>query len=236
MSQWKWCLVDENTNNLLTGWQKVEEKWYYLNANGTMLEGCWLQYKNKWYYLMPKSGVMISDCTLTIEGKEYKFDSNGALIESLVSDACIDFIKSWEGYFRTSYIDCVGVKTLGYGMTGYEIEGITEVTEEEATSMLRDWINNKYAPVIKADLDSRGVTLKQHEFDALVSFAYNCGTGGLLGSTLYKNIVAGIRDSATITVNFQAWSSGGGRRIEGLYRRRTKEAAMFLNSDYTGNV
>jgi len=40
----------------------------------------------------------------------------------------------------------------------------------------------------------------------------------------------------SLIANFQAWSNGGGRRIEGLYRRRTKEAAMFLNSDYTGNV
>jgi len=127
--------------------------------------------------------------------------------------------------------------TLGYGMTGEEIEGISEVTEEQATSILKEWINNKYASIIKDDLDSKGMTVKQYEFDALVSFAYNCGTDGLINqSTLYKNVVSGVRDSATITSNFQAWSYGGGMRIEGLYRRRTKEAAMFLNADYTGNI
>lgn len=231
--QWKWCLLDENTGNLLTGWQKLEDKWYYLNSNGAMLTG-WLEYKNKWYY-MNEHGIMLADCVATIEEKEYKFDSNGAWIRSLVSDQCIDFIKSWEGYFATPYIDCVGVKTLGYGMTGTEIEGLDSVTEEQATQMLKDWINNKYAPVIKSDLDFKDITLKQNEFDALVSMAYNIGTGGVLGSTLYKNVVAGIRDSSTITANFQAWSNGGGRRIEGLYRRRTKEAAMFLNGDYSGN-
>lgn len=234
MSAWKWCLVDENTNNLLTGWQEIEGKWYYLNPNGTMLTG-WLKYKNKWYYLN-QNGVMSYDCVQTIDGKEYKFDANGALIESLVSNGCIDFIKSWEGFYSEPYIDCVGVKTLGYGMTGEEIEGISEVSEDQATSMLKDWINNKYAPAIKSDLDSKNISLKQNEFDALVSFAYNCGTEALLSqSSLYKNIIAGIRDSDTITANFQAWSNGGGRRIEGLYRRRTKEASMFLNSDYTGN-
>jgi len=233
--EWKWCLVDGNTNNLLTGWKEVEGKWYYLNPNGSMLTG-WLQHKNKWYYLN-SNGVMSCDCVQTIDNKEYKFDSNGALIESLVSDTCIDFIKSWEGFSDTPYRDEVGVLTLGYGMTGEEIQGISEVTEEQATSMLKEWINNKYAPVIKTDLDSKGVTLKQNEFDALVSFVYNCGTSALLSqSTLYKNVVAGIRDGGTITGNFQAWSNGGGRRIEGLYRRRTKEAAIFLNGDYTGNI
>ena len=120
-------------------------------------------------------------------------------------------------------------------MTGEEIKGIEYVTKQEATEMLKDLINKKYAPIIKADLDSKGIILKQNEFDAFVSFSYNCGTAGLLSSTLYKNVVAGIRDSNTITSNFQAWSNGNGKRIEGLYRRRTKEAAMFLNSDYTGN-
>jgi len=230
---WKWCLVDEN-NNLLTGWKQVEGLWYFLNQNGVMATG-WIKDKEKWYYLNGK-GVMVNNCTRIIEEKTYTFNLDGSLNESLVSNECIDFIKSWEGYFAEPYIDCVGVKTLGYGMTGEEIEGITEVTEEQATQMLKDWINNKYAPVIKADLDSKGMTLNQNEFDALVSMSYNVGTGGLLGSTLYKNVVAGIRDVDTITSNFRAWSNGGGQRIEGLYRRRTKEAAMLLNADYTGNV
>jgi len=230
---WKWCLVDEN-NKLLTGWKQVEGLWYFLNPNGVMATG-WIKDKEKWYYLNGK-GVMVNNCTLIIEEKTYTFNLDGSLNESLVSNECIDFIKSWEGYFAEPYIDCVGVKTLGYGMTGEEIEGISEITEEQATSMLKDWINNKYAPIIKADLDSKGITLAQNEFDALVSFAYNCGTGGLLGSTLYKNVVVGIRDVDTITSNFRAWSNGGGQRIEGLYRRRTKEAAMFLNTDYTVNI
>ena len=263
-NKWKWC-VEGQDGTILKGWYEDNGNWYYLKDNGAMAENEWLQDKDskwyylgkdgvmqtgwfqspisgKWYYLEPSStgykGSMYTEGTYTIDGKEYKFDNDGAWIEndSLVSSECIDFIKSWEGFYSTPYYDCVGVKTLGYGMTGEEIEGIESVTEAQATEMLKEWINNKYAPVVKEDLDSKGITLKQNEFDALVSFAYNCGTAGLLGSTLYKNVVAGIRDSATITSNFQAWSNGGGKRIEGLYRRRTKEAAMFLNADYTGNI
>ncbi len=262
--KWCWCLVNDEA--LLKGWQQVDNDWYYLDYNGTMSTGWtkienawyylnpvsgemrtgWLQDKDKWYYLVEATdankgeykGQMVCNCSRIISGKTYYFNSDGAMEEnySLVSDKLIDFVKSWEGFSATPYRDEVKVWTLGYGMTGDEIEGIKEVSEEKATSMLKDWINNKYAPVIKTDLESRGITLKQYEFDALVSFAYNCGTGGLLGSTLYKNVVAGIRDSDTITSNFQAWSKAGGQRLEGLYRRRTKEAAMFLNGDYTGNI
>jgi GH24 family phage-related lysozyme (muramidase) len=264
MAKWQWCLVDDN-DVLLTGWQKVgdfwyylnsngamatgwlkdDDRWYYLNENGQMLTG-WYQYSNgKWYYLYETTdsgnsqykGAMAADCTIIINNKNYTFNLDGSLADdSSVSDAGIDFIKSWEGFYPKPYIDCVGVLTLGYGMTGDGINGLTSVTESQASEMLKNLVNNKYANVIKADLDNKGITLLQNEFDSFASFAYNCGTGALLGSTLYKNVVAGVRDAATITANFQAWSNGGGQRIEGLYRRRTKEASMFLYADYTGNT
>lgn len=264
MSQWKWCVTDdsgkvikgwyqtkdgkwyhlsEDNGTLDTGWfQDKDKRWYYLDEkNGDMKTG-WIQLKGIWYYLEPTSngymGSCYIDCTATIDGKSYSFDKDGHMIEnSLVSDKGVNFVKSWEGFYPNKYYDCVGVLTQGYGMTGSEIANLpASISEETASNMLKELINSKYATVIKNDLNSKGVSLKQNEFDALVSFAYNCGTGALLGSTLYKNVCNGVRNSVTITSNFQAWSNGGGKRIEGLYRRRTKEANMFLNSDYTGNV
>ncbi|GAA0078436.1 hypothetical protein UT300005_28150 [Clostridium sp. CTA-5] len=260
MSQWKWC-VEGSDGKVIKGWYEdngswyylndegimqtgwVKDKdglWYYMNENGAMQTG-WIQLKGVWYYLEEASngykGKCYIDCTVIINGNEYTFDKEGHMLDnSLVSDVCINFIKSWEGFSGTPYYDEVGVLTLGYGMTGDEIKGLSSVTESQASQMLKELVNNKYAKVIKKDLDSKGVKLTQNQFDALVSFAYNCGTAGLLGSTLYKNIVNGIRDINTIISNFQAWSNGGGRRIEGLYKRRTREANMFLNADYTGNV
>ncbi len=262
MSQWKWCATDdsgkvikgwyqdskgtwyhlnEDNGTMDTGWFKDRDgRWYYLADSGAMQTG-WIQLKGIWYYLEPNSngymGSCYVDCTVTIGEKEYTFDKDGHMLDkSLVSDKLVDFVKSFEGFYANKYYDCVGVLTQGYGMTGDEIANLPDtITEETASSMLKEFINSKYASIIKEDLESKNVTLNQNEFDALVSFAYNCGTGGLLGSTLYKNVVSGIRDSATITTDFQAWSNGGGQRIEGLYRRRTKEANMFLNADYTGN-
>ncbi|NFO38867.1 cell wall-binding protein [Clostridium botulinum] len=262
MSNWKWC-VQGTDGKVIKGWYQDGDNWYYLNDEGIMQIGWlkdkdgrwyyldesgsmktgWLKDKNKWYYLETNStgykGEMYCNCTSNIEGKSYTFNVSGAWIEdSLVSDKCINFIKSWEGFIKEGkkYYDCVGVLTQGYGLTGDEIKNLPEqISEPEAAALLKKIVNNKYARAIKNDLDSKKINLNQNEFDALVSFAYNCGTVGLLGSTLYKNIVAGIRDTDTITSNFVAWSNGGGKRIEGLYRRRTKEAAMFLDGDYTGN-
>ncbi|MBC2580011.1 lysozyme [Clostridium sp. DJ247] len=157
-------------------------------------------------------------------------------MSKLVSKQLVDFVKSFEGFSATKYLDEVGIPTLGYGMTGKEIEGLNSVTEEQAANMLEDLLNNKYANVIKVDLDSKGVTLNQNQFDALVSMAYNVGTGGVLGSTLYKNICSGIRDVNTITSNFTAWSYAGGRQLAGLLRRRQDEAKMFFGSGNTNDV
>jgi GH24 family phage-related lysozyme (muramidase) len=150
---------------------------------------------------------------------------------SLVSKQCVNFVKGFEGFYSKPYYDCVGVKTLGYGMTGSEIAGIDYVTEEQASQMLENLLNNKYAQPIKDDLDSRGVKLTQNQFDALVSMAYNVGTGGVLGSTLYRNICNGVRDVDTITADFCMWDKGGGQVISGLLRRRKAEAAMFFDNN-----
>lgn len=60
--------------------------------------------------------------------------------------------------------------------------------------------------------------------------AYNIGTGGLLGSTLYRNICNGVRDVDTITADFEMWDKGGGKVISGLLRRRKAEAQMFFEN------
>jgi len=92
---------------------------------------------------------------------------------NLVSPQCVDFVKSFEGFSATPYYDIVGVKTLGYGMTGSEIAGLYSVTEKQASDMLKNLLNNNYALPLKNNLDGKGVNLNQNQFDALVSMAYN---------------------------------------------------------------
>jgi lysozyme len=129
---------------------------------------------------------------------------------ALVSNQLVDFVKSFEGFSATKYRDCVGILTQGFGQTGDEIKNLPAViTEAQATEMLKDLLNNKYAQPIKNDLDRRGIHLNQNQFDSLISFSYNCGIQALLGSTLYRNICNGVRDKAIITNNFTVWSMAG---------------------------
>ena len=146
----------------------------------------------------------------------------------LVSDNGINFIKKWEGFFPTVYKDIVGVPTIGYGMTGKEIEGLTSVTEKQATDMLKQLVNNKYAPPISQYLTRNNVNINQNQFDAVISLAYNVGVSGVINSTLMRNIVNYKLDNSTISYSFLLWCKAGGKTVEGLLNRRKSEVNLFF--------
>jgi GH24 family phage-related lysozyme (muramidase) len=81
-----------------------------------------------------------------------------------------------EGYSPSVYNDAVNVKTLGYGLTGKEIEGLNNISEETATKLLTKYINDNYFSKVLSIIKSKGVEKPlQREIDAFASFAYNLG-------------------------------------------------------------
>ena len=75
---------------MTTGWALRPEGWYYANSSGAMITG-WIQYGGKWYYLNPANeenpGLMVSDCTMTIDGQTYVFKADGAMRAGWEQDA-----------------------------------------------------------------------------------------------------------------------------------------------------
>ena len=96
-----------------------------------------------------------------------------------VSDAMIAMLKQEEGFSSKPYWDYAQY-TVGYGtkcpddMVDYYTEN--GITEEEAELMLRNYLSNTENIINKHFIDKYGVTLTQNQFDALVSFTYNCGS------------------------------------------------------------
>jgi GH24 family phage-related lysozyme (muramidase) len=72
------------------------------------------------------------------------------------------------------------------------------------------------------------VTLRQNQFDALVSFVFNLGAGNFAGSTLLKMVNAS--DFNNAAGQFIRWNRAGGKVLTGLTRRREAEAALFLQA------
>lgn len=97
-----------------------------------------------------------------------------------------------EGLCQTKYKDSVGVWTIGAGATSSEIPDLaswpasrTLSIEEVFKLFTRGLV--KYSDAVNKSLK---VPVEQHQFDALVSIAYNIGVGGMAKSTFMRRINA----------------------------------------------
>ncbi len=139
----------------------------------------------------------------------------------------INLIKKYEGLSLKPYKCPAGLATIGYGATYYP-NGIKvkltdkPISEYEASTMLSNMLRHYEISVDSYTRDD----LTQGQFDALVSFAYNCGLGNLKSSTLLKKVNANPNDP-TIRQEFLKWNKGGGKVLAGLTKRRTEEADLY---------
>jgi GH24 family phage-related lysozyme (muramidase) len=110
------------------------------------------------------------------------------------------------------------VWTIGYGHTSGVKEGMT-ITQSRANAYLQAdvaWAEdavNKYMDTYKWN---------QNQFDALVSFTFNCGTENL--KTLLRD---GHRTIAEIAEKIPAYNQANGEVLPGLVRRRSEERSLF---------
>lgn len=156
-----------------------------------------------------------------------------------LSDKGLDLIKDFEGYERAlpdgrcrAYQEVLGrradgsaildIPTIGWGCTKGVRMGMIW-TKEQAEDALRGELQEHEAIVNRLVT----VPLTQGQYDALVSFQYNCGKLG--SSTLLKRVNAG--DMAGAANQFEAWTKAGGVTQRGLVRRRAAEKALFLTPD-----
>ena len=134
----------------------------------------------------------------------------------------IDLIKHFEGFRSTVYLCAAGVPTLGFGST----HGITmdspPITEVEGLELLMLDIA-KFERGVNRLIDA---PLNQNQFDALTSFAFNLGNGSLQASTLRKKVNR--EDYEGAADEFPRWVFAGGRKLNGLVKRRYAERALFL--------
>lgn len=137
------------------------------------------------------------------------------------SNILIEKLKEFEGYRPTSYQDSAGVWTIGYGHTQGVKKG-QKIAKAQAESLLR-------GDLLKAEKYVNGLKLNltQGQFDALVDFAYNLGTGNLGTSTLLGKIRMKASDEE-IQAQFRRWVYAGGKVLPGLVKRREWEAQRWV--------
>lgn len=137
--------------------------------------------------------------------------------------AGVALIKRWESLRLDAYLCPAGVWTIGYGHTG-DVQRGQRITEHQADVILAHDLE-----VFERGVEelTRGVTLNENEFSALVSFAFNVGLGALEKSTLLKLLRARALPFA-VAAEFKKWVHANGKVLPGLEKRRASEAVLFL--------
>jgi len=146
-----------------------------------------------------------------------------------ISDKGLELIKGFEGFRSCPYRDAVGVWTIGYGETA----GIGPRTpcwsREAAEKRLRSRVNRDYMKPVLNAAEAAKLRLTQNEADALASLVYNVGPGVLSkGRTMGDALRS--RNRNQIANSFLVYDHAGGRRLEGLTRRRRRERQLFLDA------
>ena len=139
-----------------------------------------------------------------------------------ISETGLDLIRDFEGRRLNAYQDAVGVWTIGYGHTRTAYPG-QRITEAGATALLREDVATFERAVSRAVR----VPLTDNQYAALVSFAFNVGSGALNSSTLLRRLNAG--DYFGAANELRRWNRAGGRELYGLTRRREAERSLFLS-------
>lgn len=143
-------------------------------------------------------------------------------MELSISNNGLALIKRFEGCRLTAYQDSVGVWTIGYGHTAGVFKGQV-ITQIQADVYLKSDCANAEKHVNSYD---NIYHWNQNQFDALVSFTFNCGGGNL--KTLLNN---GQRTIPEISAKITAYNKAGGKVLQGLVNRRNAEKELFDKMD-----
>jgi lysozyme len=138
-------------------------------------------------------------------------------------------ITKHEGLKLKPYLCPAKIPTIGYGNTYYpDGKRVTlldkDITKQQAFDMFKE-IANRFAKRVDELVTSN---INKNQFNALVSFAYNVGTGNFSSSTLLKKVNKNPND-LTIKAEFLKWNKAGGKVINGLTNRRNEEADLYFS-------
>lgn len=155
------------------------------------------------------------------------------------SEVGITLIKNFEGIRFRPYLCAAKVWTVGVGHVLYPRQLRMPIENRTGIKLLpsdqRTFTEDEVNALLRADLEffesgvSRlcGRDLAQCSFDALVSFAFNCGLGTLQRSALRRKLLR--RDYLGAADEFLKYCRAGNKILPGLQRRRIAERMLFLH-------
>lgn len=152
-----------------------------------------------------------------------------------VSQSFFTFLASQEGEKLCPYLDVAGIPTIGIGSTYYEDGTKVKMTDSCITHSRAVQICMNVLKDFEATISALAPDVSQNQFDALVSFSYNIGTGAFRSSTLLKRIKAGANEK-DIREAFNMWTKVRNPKTGKLdvndwqVKRRKAEANLYFKA------
>ena len=144
-----------------------------------------------------------------------------------VSKAAIALIKHHEGVRSRPYRCPANLWTVGVGHLIGDGKLLPDsynrtFSQEEIDGLLKSDLRRFELGVSKM---LPNVPLRQHEFDAIISFCFNLGLGCFQRSTLRQALLRG--DKKAAMESLVKYCRAGGKILKGLQTRRLDEKALF---------
>jgi lysozyme len=137
----------------------------------------------------------------------------------------LNFISQWEGCVLHIYKDVAGLPTIGIGHLIKNGESFSTITKEQALDLLAKDVKLCEDAINK----NIKVELNQNQFDALISWSFNCGVGVLQSSTLVKRLNDGFYEEVPSHLLDWCKATINGKIAvnQGLYNRRKSEGELW---------
>lgn len=132
------------------------------------------------------------------------------------------FVAKHEGLVLGTYLDPIGILTSCYGHTGKELKISQKFNEEQCLEQLAKDLASHDRELMRNVL----VPLSEEEHAAYLSFTYNVGVGSFSKSTLLKKLNSS--DHIGACKELPRWVYAGGKKLNGLVRRREAEKELCL--------
>jgi lysozyme len=144
-----------------------------------------------------------------------------------VSKAAIALIKHHEGVRSRPYRCPANLWTVGVGHLIGDGKSLPDswnriFSQEEIDGILKSDLRRFELGVHKM---LPNVPLRQHEFDAIISFCFNLGLGCFQRSTIRQALLRG--DKKAAMESLVKYCRAGGKILRGLQIRRLDERALF---------
>lgn len=144
----------------------------------------------------------------------------------------LNLIKHFEKFSGKLYVCPGGYTTVGFGhlVNKNELDYFKNgIDETQALNLLARDVRIAETSVLKMT----NVPLTDGQFDALVSFVFNLGSGAFQRSTLRRKVNREEHDE--VPDEFLKWVYAGGKKLKGLILRRKAESMMYQSNIFQLN-